>query len=78
MKLSVTDVLPLAQAIYDRSCVGCCAHIVLDDGNVRDSDVKFCLEQAMRKGHEDCLELCKALTVLSKTQRLKLGDMVER
>lgn len=76
--LTVHDVFPYAQAIYDRSCVGCCVHIVLDDQNVRESDVEFCCEYALENGHADCLAVALALRRMSKTQRLKLGGMVRR
>ena len=71
-KLTVPDVIPLMYAVYDRHCVGCCAHIVTDDGNVRDKDAQFCLEQAKEEQHLDCLALCEALVQLSPTQRRKL------
>ena len=78
MKPTIPDVLPLAQIVYDRHCAGCCSHIVLDDDNVDDSHVLFCIEQAEEYEHADCLALCKALLQMSKTQRLKLGNLVNR
>lgn len=78
MKPSVDTVLPTAQAIYDRSCTGCCLHIVLDDGNVKDSHVQFCIDYAIEKGHEDCEALARQLLLMSRTQRLKLGGLVTR
>lgn len=77
-KPTLPEVLPLAQRVYDRSVVGCCAHIVLDDDNVADHHVKFCLDQAISEGHDDCRRLCEALMACSRTQRLRLGDMVRR
>ena len=75
LKLTVPDVLPLARAIYARSCVGCCLHIVLDDDNVADSHVQFCVEWAVKQGHADCEQLARQLLTMSKTQRLKLAKL---
>ena len=72
MKPTVPEVLELMHAVYDRHYAGCCAHIVCDDGNVRDSDAQFCLEQAEKEQHLDCLALCTALVQMSPTQRRKL------
>lgn len=47
-------------------------HIVLDDGNVKDSNVQFCLNQAEENGDVKGVELAKILLQMSKTQRLKL------
>ncbi len=51
---SVADVMPIVQRIYEHTA-GCCLHIVVDDGNIRDCDVASCLEQAKTRGHEDCI-----------------------
>ncbi len=76
MKPTVPEVLPLAVRIYNlpRGGVGCCLHIVLDDNNVDDGSVRFCINQAKERGHADCLELGEKLLLMSKTQRLKLGS----
>lgn len=61
--------IPLAKKVYEAHCAGCCLHIVLDDGNVNDSHVKFCIEDAIQNSHETCLELAKLLLSMSRTQR---------
>ena len=71
-KITVPEVLPLMWAVYERHAAGCCAHIVVDDDNIRDSDAEFCLEQAKEQGHKDCIVLCEALVKMSPTQRHKL------
>ena len=76
--MTIPDVLPIAQKVYDRHVAGCCAHIVLDDQNVKKDDVYFCLNQAIELGHKDCEELCRCLLQLSRTQLLKLGNLVDR
>jgi hypothetical protein len=73
MKPTITEVGPLVAALYERNCVGCCLHIVLDDDNIGDKSVEFCLEQAKAKGHADCQRLAELLLQMSKTQRLKLA-----
>ena len=75
LKPTVPEVAPLVRAIYARSMVGCCLHIVLDDGNVDDGDVRFCIERAKKKGHADCEELAAKILLMSKTQRKKLHWM---
>lgn len=73
MRHTVPEVLPLVRALYARSAVGCCLHIVLDDGNVEGGSVEFCLAQAMERGHKDCEDLARLLTLMSRTQRRKLS-----
>jgi hypothetical protein len=70
--LDVTKFIALTKGIYMRSAVGCCLHILLDDGNVHDSDAAFCLEVAKKAGHQDCIEVATALVNASPTQRRKL------
>ena len=72
MKPTIPEVIPLVQDIYARNGVGCCLHIVVDDGNVQDSHVRFCLEQAVEQGHEDCEKAASLLLLMSKTQRTKI------
>ena len=72
-KPTVPEVMPLVRRLYERNPVGCCLHIVLDDGNVEDHSVEFCIDQAHDRGHEECLELAKILFRMSRTQRRKLA-----
>ena len=78
MKPTVPEVLPLVQTIYARHCAGCCLHIVLDDGNVDDDEVQFCLDRAVTAGHADCQRCAELLVRMSKTQRLKLHHTPRR
>lgn len=52
--------------------VGCCAHIVTDDGNVSDDHAEWCLQRAVDSDHADCVALCELLQQMSPTQRRKL------
>lgn len=69
---TVDQVLPLVRRLYERNHAGCCLHIALDDGNVTDGDVEFCLEWATNEGHADCAELSNLLLLMTKTQRYEL------
>lgn len=48
-------------------------HVVLEDGNVKDDNVLFCIEWAEERGDTEGAELARVLLTMSKTQRLKLG-----
>jgi hypothetical protein len=72
-KPTVPEVAPLVRALYEVHPAGCCLHIVLDDGNVQDSNVQFCLDLAVERGHASCAALAVLLGGMSKTQRTKLA-----
>jgi hypothetical protein len=48
---------------------GCCLHIVLDDGNLKDEDVRHCQHVAIDHRHPDCVMIAMFLYGLSPTQR---------
>lgn len=64
--------MPLVRALYARHPCGCCLHIVLDDGNIEDGHVKFCIEFAKEENCQECIELGNKLLLMSKTQRRQL------
>lgn len=75
----VENAIALARLIYQYSEVGSNCHIVLDDGNLSDGDIQFCLDSLDRNYHEatpDQLELERDLLNLmmgmSRTQRKKV------
>lgn len=72
-KPTIPEVFPAVRALYARNLVGCCLHVVLDDGNVEDASVEHCIEWAQKQGHPECEALARTLLRMSKTQRLKLG-----
>lgn len=78
IKPTTLDAIPLTKTIYERSAVGCCLHILLDDQNIDDSHVIFCLEEALKNNHEDCIRLSIMLLKMSKTQRLKVANDADR
>ena len=55
--------------IYQQSNVGCCLHITLDDGNIEDTHIDFCMENAIKNKHSICLELAQKLKGLSRHAR---------
>lgn len=74
-KPTVPEVPPLVVAYYAKSGHGAGGnlHIVLDDENVDDGQVQFCLDLARRVGDADGVQLAELLLRMSKTQRLKLA-----
>jgi hypothetical protein len=50
-------------------------HIVLDDGNVKNADVRFCIELARERGDEEGRALAEILLTMTRTQRLKLAGL---
>lgn len=76
-KPTVPEVLPYIREIYSSpdGGSGCCLHIVLDDGNVHDDSVRFCIDWAHRREHHKCQKLATLLLCMSKTQRSKLSKL---
>ncbi|HUT43219.1 MAG TPA: hypothetical protein VMW95_02690 [Desulfobacterales bacterium] len=52
-------------------------HIVLADGNVKDSDVEFCRNYALEHGDHNGVFLADILMKMSKTQRRKIDMKVD-
>ena len=69
------ELVPTIEAVYEYSGVGGNLHVVLDDGNIRDDDIRFCQariaeepDETKRDVEARCAEL---LLRASRTQRLK-------
>lgn len=74
-KLTLTPELKARfQAYHDLNPVWGSLHIVLEDGNVKDHFVQFCIDYAVHHGDEEGVDLGVILLCLSKTQRLKLRE----
>ena len=79
---TVPGVLPFVIRLYrgDDPCsrnsgvVGGHLHIVLDDQNVNDGHVAFCLEEARKDQCRTCTHLAETLLRMSRTQRLRLAN----
>lgn len=74
MRPTVPEVLPLVRAYYAMpgNGVGGNLHIVLDDANVDDGSVHFCINAAREAGDTEGVKLGEVLLAMSKTQRRKL------
>lgn len=76
-KPTVPEVLPLVLEYVSRpeNGAGGSLHIILEDQNVTDADVRFCLEHARECGDADGVALAELLLRMSRTQRLKLSRL---
>lgn len=76
-KLTITDVAPLVHAYRELpgNEAGGNFHLVIDNMNVDDSHVQFCLDQARSTGDAAGVELGEVLLRLSRTQRLKVASL---
>lgn len=62
----------LASTIRDFGATTCCNHIVVDDMNISDRSVAFCIITAARRQHHPCLRLALLLAECSLTQRARV------
>jgi hypothetical protein len=76
-KPTIPEVLPRFLAYYIDHPAWGSLHVVLDDGNVEDDCVRFCIEFAEQEGDEEGAELGRILMRMSKTQRNKLPPAVD-
>jgi hypothetical protein len=74
-KPTIPEVMPLIQEFYRKpgNGNGGVLHIVLEDGNVEDGHVRFCLQQARNQGDTDGIQIAELLLRMSKTQRGKIS-----
>jgi hypothetical protein len=75
MKPSIPEVIDRFKAYHKKEAAWGSLHIVLEDSNVSDSSVSFCIEYAIKNGDTEGAELGKILLSMSKTQRLRLADI---
>lgn len=73
-KPTVSQVMELVREYYrlPNNSVGGSLHIVLSDGNIEDSHVKFCIQWAKDHNDPEGVKLGELLLKMSKTQRKKL------
>jgi len=57
-------------SIYDRDCVGCCLHLVLDDGCVRDETLDWLRPYVAKHQHEDCAFVLNTLAAMTLQERV--------
>ena len=72
-KPTIPDVLPRFQAYRFNNPTWGTLHIVLEDGNVADKDVQWCIEHAREHGDDEGAALAEILLTMSRTQRQRLG-----
>lgn len=74
-KPTIPDVMPYVLWYYNlpSNGAGGSLHIVLDDGNISDFDVQFCIDYAKDAGDVAGVQLGQLILKMSKTQRLKLS-----
>lgn len=70
--------LNLARSIYERHAVGCCLHLVIDDGNLKNEHVAFCLRQAREHEHKDCERLARMIRGMTLKERRKFYALLHR
>lgn len=75
VKPSVPDVLPMVKAYCAKNHTGYSLHAVLDDGNIRDSDIAWCLKRAEENGDSEGARIAKLLALMSRTQREKITSL---
>jgi hypothetical protein len=54
---------------------GCCLHILVDDFNIEDRHVDFCIYYAEQNGCDECRELAELYRELTKRERALVLDM---
>lgn len=76
-KLTIPDVIEKFRSYYEKNqrCGWGLLHTILDDGNIHDHDVQWCIDNIKQYYPEDtqALELAEILMKLSKTQRVRIG-----
>ena len=74
-KPTIPEVMPLVKAYRDTpgNSVGGNLHIVLDDGNIHDDHIQFCLDQCVERNDKEGEKLCRLLLSMSRTQRKKIS-----
>ena len=80
LRPTVPDVLPRLEAYLARhgNEAGGSLHLVLDDRNVSDDDVLFCIYSAQERGDTEGGELARVLLRMSPTQRAKIASKAKR
>ena len=77
-KLSITqEIKEKFQKYKNKNSSWGSLHIVLDDNNIQDSSVLFCKQYAAEQNDYDGELLADILLQMSKTQRLKIGNIIK-
>lgn len=76
MKEKISEAIKLKKELYRKHPLGCCLHIVLDDGNLEDDDVRHCIGYALNREHSGCLYLAELLLELNEEERDIVYDIL--
>jgi hypothetical protein len=75
-RITVPDVVPLVYLYYRMlgNSNGGSLHIVTEDQNITDDNIKFVSEYAQQRGDKHGVALAMILLRMSRTQRLKIAS----
>lgn len=76
-KITIPEVIHLFQEYYDKNRAWGNLHIVLDDYNVDNDSVEFCIKQSIENNDEDGEFLARIMLKMTKTQRLKISKKIK-
>lgn len=72
IKPTIPDVLADFEAYHAKNPTWGSLHIILEDGNISNANVAYCIDRAIENGDAEGERLARLLLTMSKTQRLKL------
>jgi hypothetical protein len=72
---TVPQVLPFVRAYYNDHAAGGSLHIALDDGNLEDGNIQYCIDSANERGDDAGAALGRLLLEMTRTQRAKVYRM---
>lgn len=77
-RLTIPETINLFRSYHSKPMNGSWGslHIVLEDGNVKNADVEYCLQYAKDNDDIEGEKLANILLRMSKTQRLKIGMII--
>lgn len=76
-KITIPDVLDRFVDYFEKKGNGAWGslHNVLEDQNIEDLHVRNCEKRAAERGDSEGLDLARILLQMSKTQRIRLGEL---
>lgn len=77
MTQSLQNIIDLIKPYYDENSSGGNLHIVLDDGNLENSDIDFCIKECLVNNDTAGLKICRELVKMSLDVRYELYDMYD-
>lgn len=70
----IAQAIAMIKPFYEREPSGGVLHVALDDGNMDDGCVKWCLEEAKKEGDEQAVEIAEFLLSMPEDDRFDLYD----